>query len=103
MSLDDAQRRRTSDELRRNADLCGLTHGAMAADLGFTTDHLREVVALSGPQDPVDVWLLRDYLEQAVRDAGRDPEPFTVLTPASRRMARMWFRLRPAPRHMFAA
>ncbi|MGC4960852.1 DUF2316 family protein [Gordonia sp. DT101] len=103
MSLNEAERRRTSEELRRNAELTGLTHAAMAADLGFTSDHLYGLLELSGSQNPVDVWMVRDYLEQAVRDAGREPESFTVLTPQSRRMARMWFRLRPAPRHVFAA
>ena len=48
----------------------------------------------------MDVWLLRDYVEQAVRDAGRRPVAYTVLTERSRLRARMWFRLQKAPPHV---
>lgn len=103
MSLNQEELRRTSAELRGNLELSGLTGAVVAADLGFTADQLEDLLALQESQDPVNVWLLRDYLEQAVRDTGREPQPFTVLTTRNRRMARMWFRLRRAPRHDFAA
>lgn len=50
---------------------------------------------------PAEVWQLRDYLDQAVRDAGGRPVPFTVLTDRARHLARVWFTLPQAPRHDF--
>lgn len=89
----------TSSELQANLSLCGLSVEQVAADLVLAPDYVRSLLALSGAQDPADVWLLRDYLEQAVVDSGGTPRPFTVLTEDSRHLARRWFRLREAPRH----
>ena len=103
MSLNQAELMRTRTELAANFDLTGLSHEQVAADLGYDTARLRAALEPDGSGDPVDVWQLRDYLDQAVRDAGRTPVPFTVLTERSRLRARMWFHLRKAPRHDFAA
>ncbi|MFJ6512938.1 DUF2316 family protein [Streptomyces sp. NPDC091406] len=100
MSLDPAERDRTREELAANLDLTGLSADTVAADLGFTRDRLGHALGLTS--DPVDVWLLRDYLHQAVLDSGHTPVPFTVLTNSSRLKARLWFRLRKAPRHDFS-
>jgi len=103
MSLNSAELVRTRAELTANLDLTGLTRDQVAADLGYDAARLRAALEPDGAGDPVDVWQLRDYLNQAVRDAGRTPVPFTVLTERSRLRARMWFHLREAPRHEFAA
>jgi hypothetical protein len=97
MSLNEREQRRTSDELRRNLALSGLTTDEAAADLGFSAERLESTLGLDFASDPVDAWQLRDYLEQAITDAGGVPVPFTVLTEASRERARGWFRLREAP------
>ena len=89
----------TRSELQANLALCGLGVDQVAADLDLTPDYVSALLALSGAQDPADVWLLRDYLEQAVLDSGGTPQPFTVLTEDSRKLAHRWFRLREAPRH----
>jgi len=101
MSLDRAELVRTRTELAANLDLTGLTREQVAADLGYDATRLSAALEPDGSGDPVDVWQLRDYLDQAVRDAGATPVPFTVLTERSRVMAGTWFRLRPAPRHDF--
>ncbi|GAA2972881.1 DUF2316 family protein [Streptomyces enissocaesilis] len=103
MTLNDAERRQTSDELQTNFALSGLTTAEVAADLHFTPQRLHSALEADPTCDPVDVWQLRDYLIQAVRDAGHQPAPFTVLTQRSRLKARVWFSLRKAPRHDFAA
>ncbi len=103
MSLNAEETRRTSEELKANLSRSGLSAREAAADLGFTTERLRSTLDIDEASDPVDVWQLRDYLAQAVLDAGREPVPFTVLTGRSRLRARLWFRLRPAPRHTFPA
>ncbi|MEU6841658.1 DUF2316 family protein [Streptomyces sp. NPDC046716] len=100
MSLNAEERRRTGEELRGNLALTGLAERQVAADLEWTPGRLANALDVADA-DPVDVWQLRDYLAQAVRDAGRDPVPFTVLTDRSRTMARAWFGLRAAPRHDF--
>jgi hypothetical protein len=102
VSLNDAEQRRTSAELRQNLALTGLTTAEVASDLDFTAARLQSTLEVDYASDPVDVWQLRDYLEQVVLDAGRVPVPFTVLTASSRGRARGWFRLRDAPRHVFA-
>lgn len=102
MSLDQEELRRTRQELRANFELSGLTGAEVDADLGFGPDRLDNVLGLAGDHTPEEVWLLRDYLDQAIRDQGRDPVPFTVLTEQSRVRARSWFSLRPAPHHDFA-
>lgn len=103
MSLNAEEQHRTSAELAANLELSGLTARQVATDLGFTLERLADTLDVDGPGDPVDVWQLRDYLVQAVTDAGREPVAFTVLTESSRALARNWFRLRAAPRHDFAA
>ena len=103
MSLNDAELQRTRDELAANLALTGLTLDQVAGDLGYAAQRLRDALAPRGSGDPADVWLLRDYLEQAVRDGGGEPAPFTVLTEPNRRLARQWFSLQEAPRHDFAA
>ncbi|MCX5398940.1 DUF2316 family protein [Streptomyces sp. NBC_00102] len=101
MSLNEAERRRTSAELSQNLTLSGLTEEEAAADLGVTPDEVRRALDVTERTGPVEVWQLRDYLDQAVRDAGGRPAPFTVLTDRARRSALAWFALREAPRHDF--
>ncbi|MET9257397.1 DUF2316 family protein [Streptomyces sp. NPDC048182] len=94
MSLDPSERRRTSEELRANLALSGLTEREAAAALGFDPVRRRRTLDVAGGADPADVWQLRDLLDRAVRDAGREPVPWTVLTDRARARARGWFGLR---------
>ncbi|GAA5062642.1 DUF2316 family protein [Streptomyces similanensis] len=94
MSLNDAERRRTSQELKANLAASGLSAREAAEDLGFTPGRLRSALDVGPSGDPVDVWELRDYLDQAVRDTGRAPVPWTVLTEPARHLTREWFPLR---------
>ncbi|MEV1019486.1 DUF2316 family protein [Streptomyces sp. NPDC050264] len=100
MTLNPAERHRTSEELLDNLARSGLELHDVAADLGRTRERLRGTLDVDPASDPGDVWQLRDYLRQAVLDAGGAPTPYTVLTDRSRGMARVWFRLRKAPRHV---
>ncbi|MEU3733861.1 DUF2316 family protein [Streptomyces sp. NPDC033538] len=102
MTLNAAERHRTSEEFAQNLALTGLAPHDVAADLAFTPERLRHTLDVDAASDPVDVWQLRDYLQQAVLDAGGTPVPYTVLNDRSRLKARLWFRLRSAPRHVFA-
>ncbi|MFJ3526467.1 MULTISPECIES: DUF2316 family protein [unclassified Streptomyces] len=101
MTLNAAERHRTGEEFAQNLALSGLTPHDVATDLAFTPERLRRTLDVDPASDPVDVWQLRDYLRQAVLDAGGRPAPYTVLNDRSRLRARLWFRLRDAPRHVF--
>ncbi len=101
MTLTLTERRRTSDELRRNLALSGLTEQQVADELGYTASRLWSALEVDHA-DAVDIWQLRDQLEQAAADAGAVPVAYRVLTEESRAAARTWFRLRPAPRRVAA-
>ena len=79
MSLTDAELRRTSADLTANFDLTGLTLEQVGSDLGFEPARVESTLRLDGATDPVDTWLLRDYLLATVRDAGgaRKPHPWS--------------------------
>ncbi|MFT4199355.1 DUF2316 family protein [Gordonia sp. (in: high G+C Gram-positive bacteria)] len=99
MSLDAEETRRTGDELRANMALSTLNVTQVADDLDWDVGRVADTLAMSGGQDPADVWELRDYLVQAIRDRGEKPVPFTVLTDQGRLQADRWFGLRQAPSH----
>lgn len=42
---------------------------------------------------PASVWRVRDQLEDLVREAGREPVPYSVLTERARAAAGRWFAL----------
>ncbi|WP_326733729.1 DUF2316 family protein [Streptomyces sp. NBC_01022] len=102
MTLNTVERHRTGEEFAQNVARSGLAPHDVAADLAFTSERLRQTLDVDPASDPVDVWQLRDYLQQAVLDAGGTPVPYSVLNDRSRFKARLWFRLRGAPRHVFA-
>ncbi len=102
MSLNNDELIRTARELQANLVLTGLTKSEVGVDLQLTPDRLAAALSSTEPSDPVDVWQLRDYLEQAVTDAGRTVVPFSVLTEQNRTRANGWFRLRQAPRHDYS-
>ncbi|MEJ3405744.1 DUF2316 family protein [Rathayibacter sp. YIM 133350] len=99
MTLNAEERARTSNELRANLELSGLTVDEVMADVQFTPHRLERSLSVAEESDPVDVWELRDYLDRVILDAGGRPAPYTVLTAGSRLRARMWFSLRTPPRH----
>ena len=91
MSLSAAERSVTSDELVDNLLASGATRRETAAALSFTDARLESTLRVDEASDPVDVWLLRDHLETAVRARGGRPVAYTVLTEASRASAAGWF------------
>ncbi len=90
MSLNADQRKRTTHELAENAALSGLTRAELIGRCGLTSPRFDSALRVGGA-NPADVWLLRDVLETAVRDAGRTPVAYSVLTEAMRSAAGAWF------------
>lgn len=92
--LTDAQRRRTSTELKTNLTLSGRTPQQISTDLGVTPEQLHATLDVDAGANPVDVWRLRDHLKAAAGQAGAEPVPYTVLTESARGAAQRWFTLR---------
>ena len=92
MALNKGERTATSDELRANLELSGLSENDLQLRLGLTDDQLEAVLGVTGA-DPVDVWLVRDYLERVIVERGAKPVPFTALTQSARASAERWFAL----------
>jgi len=92
MALNKRERAATSEELRANLELSGLSETELQRTLGLSDDQYERVLDVTGA-DPIDVWLVRDYLERVILDRGSKPVPFTVLTPAARVTAEKWFAL----------
>jgi hypothetical protein len=90
MSLTDVQRRQTAKEMRANLSLSGLDVAQLGRETGWNSERLASTLEVDGAA-PIDVWRLRDVLEQAVIRTGKKPAPFTVLTESARGSARAWF------------
>lgn len=101
MSLNIFQRRAVTRTLLSDLARSGLTREEAATDLNITTDQLDHALRMAPGGDPTHIWLVRDYLHQAVIDAGGEPAEHTVLTEASRSKARQWFPMTLPPRHDF--
>lgn len=97
MSLNGIERAQASQELLASHDLAALSRDDIQRDLGFTALQLERTLAVRPTYDPAHMWLLRDYLDRAVRERGRQPATHTVLTDAARAAAAQELRLRPAP------
>lgn len=89
MSLNAEQRAQTASELALNLDLSGLRLRDLEHLTGLGPQELRAALAVRDA-DPAHVWLVRDALETAVRDAGESPVPYTVLTEEMRSSAALW-------------
>ena len=90
VSLTDVQRRQTAKEMRANLSLSGLDETQLGRDTGWSSERVASTLEVDGAA-PIDVWRLRDVLEQAVIRSGKKPAPFTVLTESARGSARGWF------------
>ncbi|GAA1391293.1 DUF2316 family protein [Luteococcus peritonei] len=97
MSLDESQRRRTAEEFRANLELAELQEHHFREDLGMEPDELAAIVAMDPGVRSDRVWLLRDYLDAAVRLRGRTPRPWATMTEPARAAADAWFGLAQAP------
>lgn len=97
MSLNASERKQTSVELIANFALSGVSAEDVQSHLRFSAHDFDETLNVSAASDPVNIWLLRDYLEILARDKGLVPVPYRVLTEAGRAAAGRWFPLRTPP------
>ena len=78
MSLSKKQEDDTRRELLDNYNKAGLSIHEIAADLGTTEDYIVQLMRLE-PKRLEDTWILKNYLIDKVREAGKTPTAFTAL------------------------
>lgn len=91
MSLNDAQRRQTAAEFAQNLKLAGLTSEQLRQRCDLSARRFGLAIEVRPGSNPVDVWLIRDALETAVKEVGKAPVPFSALPEHMRAAAGMWF------------
>lgn len=87
MSLTMKQQDDTRRELKENFEKSGLTAEEVAADLATTPAYIEQILRLE-PRSYDDTWILRNYLYEKVRAAGKTPTEFTALKGSHRNY---WF------------
>ena len=78
MTLSDKQLRDTARELSDNMAKAGVSLERTAADLGTTPDYIDQLLHMN-PRKLEDTWILKNYLIEKAREAGKEPTPFTAL------------------------
>ena len=78
MSLTAKQMDDTRRELRENLEKSGVSVEQTAKDLATTPDYIRQLLRLE-PRRYEDTWILKNYLIEKVREAGKTPTAFTAL------------------------
>ena len=78
MSLSEKQKEDTRRELKENLDKSGVTIQEAASGLGTTEEYIFQLLRLE-PKRLEDTWILKNYLTEKVRIAGKSPTSFTAL------------------------
>ena len=78
MSLSAKQKEDTRRELKENLDKAGVNIQEAAADLGTTQEYIMQLLHLE-PKRLEDTWILKNYLIEKVRRAGKTSTAFTAL------------------------
>ncbi len=79
MSLNRMQKKQTSEELKKNYQISGLTPVEIQHGLGLDFRMIEETLKMSPNADPTNVWRLRDYMEEKIIEQGKKPFPYSVL------------------------
>ena len=78
MSLSFKQKTDTRKELLENLRRSGLGAGEVAMAIQTTEKYVHDLLALK-PRRSEDIWILRNFLINAVLERGMEPMPFTAL------------------------
>ncbi len=91
MSINEAQRRQTAEELQTLRSLLPQSDGELAGPLGYDVVEFCAILAMEPGVNPAQVWRVRDYLVAVARAEEIDPPAFSVLTDSGRHKAEGWF------------
>ena len=78
MSLSAQQIEDTKNELKANYEKTDLTVEDIANALSTSTDYINQLFHLE-PKKLEDTWILKNYLIEKVKEASKEPTPFTAL------------------------
>ena len=78
MSLSFQQQEDTRKELRENFVKSGLSVQQVADDLGTSAEYIEQLFRLE-PKSHDHTWILRNYLYEKAKEAGKTPTEFTAL------------------------
>ena len=79
MAVNDAQRKKTSNELIANFEMVGISNAEVQEALGFSAEQLNETLIVGPNSSTDDVRRLRDFLERKMVEEGDDSSPFPRL------------------------
>lgn len=85
--LTETERRNTARELQENFKRLDKDLNEVLSDLQIPEDELQRVLTMNHP-DPGDVWMVRDYLEDKLKEKGVGIYPFSRLSDHS---ANRWY------------
>lgn len=91
MSLNRKECAAAAREIEANRELAGISTEELRELTGLSPARFAAAYSVDGDQDPCDVWLVRDAVVVAVRNAGLSPLPFSKMREDMRDAANMWF------------
>ncbi len=78
--LNAQQKRQNSVELKENFRILGFAPERIQADLGLSEKELQVTLDVGPRENATNVWRLRDYMEDKIKEQGKTPHPYTILT-----------------------
>ena len=79
MSLSTREIEQTRMEMAKNFEILGLSPEAIAEELGFSSLDFKNALGVVPHYNPTNVWKLRDYMEEKIKEQGKSPYPFSIL------------------------
>lgn len=90
MSLNRKEVAQTAQEFKANLAASGLAQEELRERTGLSTRDFEAAFTVNNA-NPVHVWIVRDKLETAVKEAGGTLTPFSKLQESMRSAAHLWF------------
>jgi len=80
MSLTKSELTQTRTEMARNYEQLNMPPSDIQKALNFSPLNLKNVLEVVPDYNPTNIWKLRDYLEEKLKEPGKLFYPFSILT-----------------------
>jgi len=70
----------TRIEMAENFEILGMSPEEIEKELGFSPLDFKNALGVIPHYNPTNVWKLRDYMEEKIKEQGKTPYPFSILT-----------------------